>query len=247
MRVWDTWNVVQKTVVKPSLPKPGRVSVTMARYSNDGHLIVAGLANGSIQSWDVRGAPFGSSQTHPRCVCHVVSRQDLNHVKSCGAWQEVRYSEGIVRLMTANSPRWEVLTCEGGDAGKFGSSAAIRQVMPPTLQMVAKQDWRYVSGGGQVHLKAVLCLVPVACFRCACTQAVCMCMPLMGEAMAFRNDCLLIVRGSLQVLHGAHAKDSEVTSLAFSKDNHTLLSRAADDTLKVQPRPSLHAAIISGS
>ena len=36
-----------------------------------------------------------------------------------------------------------------------------------------------------------------------------------------------------QVLHGAHAKDCEVTSLAFSKDDNTLLSRAADDTLKV--------------
>ena len=37
----------------------------------------------------------------------------------------------------------------------------------------------------------------------------------------------------MQVLHGAHAKDCEVTSFAFSKDNNTLLSRAADDTLKV--------------
>ena len=55
MRVWDTWNVVQKTVVKPTLAKPGRVSVSMARYNNDGHLIVAGLSNGTLQSWDVRG------------------------------------------------------------------------------------------------------------------------------------------------------------------------------------------------
>ncbi len=37
----------------------------------------------------------------------------------------------------------------------------------------------------------------------------------------------------MQVLHGAHAKDCEVTSLAFSKDGNTFLSRAADDTLKV--------------
>ena len=55
MRVWDTWNVVQKTVVKPTLAKPGRVSVSMACYNHDGHLIVAGLTNGTIQSWDVRG------------------------------------------------------------------------------------------------------------------------------------------------------------------------------------------------
>jgi hypothetical protein len=53
--VWDTWNVVQKTVVKPTLAKPGRVSVSMACYSHDGHLIVAGLNNGTLQSWDVRG------------------------------------------------------------------------------------------------------------------------------------------------------------------------------------------------
>ena len=57
VRVWDTWNVVQKTVVKPTLAKPGRVTVSMARYNNDGHLIVAGLNNGTIQSWDVRGMP----------------------------------------------------------------------------------------------------------------------------------------------------------------------------------------------
>ena len=55
VRVWDTHNVIQKTVVKPTLAKPGRVTVSMARYSNDGHLIVAGLNNGTLQSWDVRG------------------------------------------------------------------------------------------------------------------------------------------------------------------------------------------------
>ena len=37
-------------------------------------------------------------------------------------------------------------------AGKFGASAAIGQVLPPKAQMQAKQDWRYVSGGGQVCL-----------------------------------------------------------------------------------------------
>lgn len=62
VRVWDTWNVVQKTVIKPTLAKPGRVTVSMARYSNDGHLIVAGLNNGTIQSWDVRGTPLHSAQ-----------------------------------------------------------------------------------------------------------------------------------------------------------------------------------------
>ena len=36
-------------------------------------------------------------------------------------------------------------------AGKFGTSAAIGQVLPPKAQMVAQQDWKYVSGGGRVR------------------------------------------------------------------------------------------------
>ncbi len=55
VRLWDTATVVQKTVVKPTLPKPGRVAVTTARFSRDGALILAGLANGSIQIWDHKG------------------------------------------------------------------------------------------------------------------------------------------------------------------------------------------------
>lgn len=35
------------------------------------------------------------------------------------------------------------------------------------------------------------------------------------------------------MLRKAHAADTDITSLAFSKDDLTLLSRAADDTLKV--------------
>lgn len=69
MRVWDTWNVVQKTVVKPTLPKPGRVSVSTARYNNDGHLIVAGLTNGTLQSWDVRGS------TPDACLRSIMHQQ----------------------------------------------------------------------------------------------------------------------------------------------------------------------------
>lgn len=55
VRVWDAWNVVQKTVIKPTLKKPGRVKVTTARYNSDGHIIAAGLENGTIQLWDVKG------------------------------------------------------------------------------------------------------------------------------------------------------------------------------------------------
>ena len=76
-------------------------------------------------------------------------------------------------------------------AGQAGHRAAVGQVLPPKAQLLGKQDWRYISGGGQV-------------------------------------------------LRGAHPADTEITSLAFSRDSHTLLSRAADDTLKVgSPSASL--------
>ena len=35
-------------------------------------------------------------------------------------------------------------------SGKFGTAASTGVVMPPKPQMIAKQDWRYVSGGGRV-------------------------------------------------------------------------------------------------
>lgn len=60
VRVWDTWNVAQKTVIKPTLKKPGRVAVSMARFNRDGRLIVAGLNNGTIQLWDVKGESITS-------------------------------------------------------------------------------------------------------------------------------------------------------------------------------------------
>lgn len=55
IRVWDTWNVLQKTVIKPQLAKPGRSAVTTCRYSHDGGLIGAGMYDGTIQLWDVKG------------------------------------------------------------------------------------------------------------------------------------------------------------------------------------------------
>ena len=58
IRVWDTWNVLQKTVIKPSLAKPGRVSVTACCYSKDGSLIAGGLMDGTLQLWDVRGGSY---------------------------------------------------------------------------------------------------------------------------------------------------------------------------------------------
>lgn len=56
--------------------------------------------------------------------------------------------------------------------------------MPPKPQMIAKQDWRYVSGGGRV-------------------------------------------------MRNAHEPSTEITSLAFASNGHSLASRGADETLKV--------------
>ena len=59
IRIWDTEKLAQKTVLKPTLRKPSRVPVTACSYSHDGGLIVAGLKDGSIQMWDVRGKHVG--------------------------------------------------------------------------------------------------------------------------------------------------------------------------------------------
>ena len=65
IRIWDTEKLAQKTVLKPTLRKPGRVPVTACSYSRDGGLIVAGLKDGSIQMWDVRGERCSCSPAHP--------------------------------------------------------------------------------------------------------------------------------------------------------------------------------------
>ena len=57
LRLWDTSNVVQRTVIKPTLAKPGRVAVTAVGFSCDGGLIAAGLMDGTLQLWDARGLP----------------------------------------------------------------------------------------------------------------------------------------------------------------------------------------------
>ena len=57
--------------------------------------------------------------------------------------------------------------------------------MPPKPQMIAKQDWKYVSGGARL-------------------------------------------------VRNAHQPSSEITSMAFAGNGQTLVSRGADETLKVQ-------------
>jgi hypothetical protein len=51
-RIWDTHNILQKTVVKPSTPSASRVGVTTVAYNSTGKLLAAGLADGTLQ---VRG------------------------------------------------------------------------------------------------------------------------------------------------------------------------------------------------
>ena len=44
---------------------------------------------------------------------------------------------------------------------------------------------------------------------------------------------LLMACGAVQILHGSHEADTEMSCLCFSRDEHTLLSRGCDNTLKV--------------
>ncbi|KFM25767.1 WD repeat-containing protein 70 [Auxenochlorella protothecoides] len=101
VRVWDMDQLVQKTVIKPQLAKPGRVQVTAACYGSTGHVVAAGLMDGTIQLWDVRG--------------------------------------------------------------KFGRSAAIEQVAVPSQQMVARQDWNYVSSAHKIIRSAHVAGSEITC------------------------------------------------------------------------------------
>ena len=62
--MWDTHNVLQKTVVKPSLARPVRTAVTTVSYNSSGSLIGAGLADGTIQIWGVGGEALGPTWLH---------------------------------------------------------------------------------------------------------------------------------------------------------------------------------------
>ncbi|KAH7624593.1 hypothetical protein Ndes2526B_g00793 [Nannochloris sp. 'desiccata'] len=122
LRVWDLWQLEQKTVIKPTLARPGRVSVTCCGWSSEGKLIGGGLADGTLQIWDVRG--------------------------------------------------------------KFGQSAAVGAVLAPKQQGVKQQNWSFVSQAGNI-------------------------------------------------LRNAHETSSEITCLQFSLDGTSLLTRGADETLKL--------------
>jgi WD40 repeat protein len=72
VRIWDCTTISQKTVIKPQLARPGRVSVTTCAYSSDGALIAAGLMDGSIQLWSSAGK-FGSSAAVGQVRCRAAA------------------------------------------------------------------------------------------------------------------------------------------------------------------------------
>ena len=55
LRVWDVESLVQKTVIKPSLGKPGRVSATSCAFNDTGSLVAGGMMDGTIQLWSAAG------------------------------------------------------------------------------------------------------------------------------------------------------------------------------------------------
>ena len=71
LRVWDTTTVGQRTVVKPSVDRPGRVPVTACAYGDEGALLAAGLASGTIQLWDIKGVRTCKCLQQASCTCPV--------------------------------------------------------------------------------------------------------------------------------------------------------------------------------
>eukprot|EP00899_Mesostigma_viride_P025428 jgi/Mesvir1/606/Mv02040-RA.2 len=65
LRVWnaETFTKGQAHVIKPKLPRPGRVAVTTCSYSPDGKLLGGALQDGSLQVWANRSY-FGGRPDH---------------------------------------------------------------------------------------------------------------------------------------------------------------------------------------
>lgn len=66
LRLWDTSEVVQKTVIKPSLLRTARVTISACSYNSNGTSIAAGLVDGSIQVWDAKGVQSSTISGSPQ-------------------------------------------------------------------------------------------------------------------------------------------------------------------------------------
>ena len=69
--------MTQKTVFKPTLRTATRIAATCCRYSPTGNVVAAGLADGSIQIWDARGAPTSARQAMSCLVLDTVLRASI--------------------------------------------------------------------------------------------------------------------------------------------------------------------------
>lgn len=78
-RIWDTHNILQKTVVKPTTPSAARVGVTTVAYNTTGKLLAAGMADGTLQVRGIRATPALVSSAPEACMFSL----DAAAVKCC--------------------------------------------------------------------------------------------------------------------------------------------------------------------
>ncbi|KAF5835856.1 WD40-repeat-containing domain protein [Dunaliella salina] len=111
VRIWDTSTIEQKTVIKPSLTKPGRTPVTTCAYGAQGRLIGAALLDGSIQLWSVQGK-FGTSAAVgnvPAPKQQMLGKQDGNSLLSRSVDSTMKLWD--LRKFTQPVHSWDDLPC----------------------------------------------------------------------------------------------------------------------------------------
>jgi hypothetical protein len=74
-RIWDTHNILQKTVVKPTTPSAARVGVTTVAYNTTGKMLAAGMSDGTLQVRGVRATPAFNSTLAALHVRHACIRR----------------------------------------------------------------------------------------------------------------------------------------------------------------------------
>lgn len=144
VRIWDTASIEQKTVVKPTLSKPGRMSVTACAYGADGRLIGSGLRDGSIQLWNVSGECFwGGRFGGGGCWWDMGAERAVPTGHGAVGAGRVCGARALRALHTVCTwpfaPDKEPLCAACDAAGRFGTSAAVGQVAAPKEQMLGKQ------------------------------------------------------------------------------------------------------------